>query len=316
MRNTVFRNLRTPQDYSKRALQQDDMIKLAIANDANISNARKQLKLTGAPPSMTEQQQKTPEELQQDLGFQESEAIRNLEDLGFGYLISHNGSKIPASRVLADNLSGTDELIKFNALYPSIKRDLLARFNPKLITIDFFNDFLNKYFLNFDQSKGLAPGEGIELLGTELRQILPDRELLQRLATRICKLNEKPLESLLDKIEEMISVMPDASFYQAIDTLKAQDPVEAHRILQRVEDNLASLPTRQDIERILQREPSSKRDETKILSNAAASISDTMIDNQTAILNDLNLNPQQTKKSSASSKQKTLKPTRFLHGTR
>ena len=84
MRNTVFRNLRTPQDYSKRALQQDDMIKLAIANDANISNARKQLKLTGAPPSMTEQQQKTPEELQQDLGFQESEAIRNLEDLGFG----------------------------------------------------------------------------------------------------------------------------------------------------------------------------------------------------------------------------------------
>ena len=54
MRNTVFRNLRTPQDYSKRALQQDDMIKLAIANDANISNARKQLKLTGAPPSMTE----------------------------------------------------------------------------------------------------------------------------------------------------------------------------------------------------------------------------------------------------------------------
>ena len=48
------------------------------------------------------------------------------------------------------------------------------------------------------------------------------------------------MESLLDKIEMMIGVVPDAMFYQALDTLKAQDPVEAHRTLQRVEDNLDS----------------------------------------------------------------------------
>ena len=57
-----------------------------------------------------------------------------------------------------------------------------------------------------------------------------------------------------------------------MDTLKAQDPVEAHRILQRVEDNLASLPTRQDIQRILQREHNSQRDKTKILNNANTGI--------------------------------------------
>ena len=45
----------------------------------------------------------------------------------------------------------------------------------------------------------------------------------------------------------MIGVVPDAIFYQAIDTLKAQDPEEARRILQHVETNFASLPTRQDI---------------------------------------------------------------------
>ena len=116
MANSIFRNLKGPQDYTKRVIQQDDMLKLAVANDANTANARKMVKL-GTPQGLTEEQTKSPEELQRDLGRQEADAIKNLEDLGFGYIVEDNGRRLPVSRLIAEDLAGQpDKLIKFNAL--------------------------------------------------------------------------------------------------------------------------------------------------------------------------------------------------------
>ncbi len=117
MSNFIFRNLRTPQDYTKRVTQQDDLIKISIANDKNTAQARKMLKV-GTPQGSTEQQLKTPDELALDLGFQESEAIRNIEELGFGYMITNPQditTKINILRIITAELVGQpDKLLMLN----------------------------------------------------------------------------------------------------------------------------------------------------------------------------------------------------------
>ena len=181
MSNFVFRNLRTPQDYIKRVVQQDDLIKIAIANDKNTAQARKMMK-AGTPQGPTEEQQKTPEELALDLGFQESEAMRNIDKLGNGCMITNpqdSTIKINISRLIAAELVGQpDKLLMFNASFPAIKNDLLTQFNPRLMTPDSFIMYLMSYLEQLQASKGLSSVNSNVLLTKELKElILSQREI-------------------------------------------------------------------------------------------------------------------------------------------
>jgi len=55
----MIRNLRKASDYDKARINQDDLLKIAIANDNNISNARRAYR-QGEVPALTPQQQFTP----------------------------------------------------------------------------------------------------------------------------------------------------------------------------------------------------------------------------------------------------------------
>ena len=45
----LIRNLRKPTDYAKATMTQDQLLKIAVANDANIAKARQEVRL-GVPP--------------------------------------------------------------------------------------------------------------------------------------------------------------------------------------------------------------------------------------------------------------------------
>jgi hypothetical protein len=291
MANSIFRNLRSPQDYDKRVIQQDDMLKLAIANDANTANARKMVKL-GTPQGLTEEQTKSPEELQRDLGRQEAEAIKNLEDLGFSYIVDDRGRRLPISRLIAEDLSNDpDKLVKFNALYPGIKRDLLAKFNPKMITGQFFREFLDRYFIDFDISKGLANNTAniVELTTAELRRLLPTADQLAKLSTRLRKVSERGVDfqPIMDRLDAIEAVLPTPAFYQKVDALALNDPVEANRILQEVADNLAGMPTYREMSELVDKKVATNQELLERVNDAVGGISASMLANQEDIMAEL-----------------------------
>ena len=69
-------------DYIKGKLTQDEIIALQVANDANISSARKAVKM-GEVQQLTPLQSLSPAELLADDASQEASARSNLERLGF-----------------------------------------------------------------------------------------------------------------------------------------------------------------------------------------------------------------------------------------
>ena len=69
-------------DYAKGKISQDEIIALQIANDANISRARKAIKL-GEIPQKTEMETASTDELLADDATQEANARTNVMKLGF-----------------------------------------------------------------------------------------------------------------------------------------------------------------------------------------------------------------------------------------
>jgi len=143
----MIRNLRTSNDYTKAAQAQDELLKIAIANDSKIAAARKAYKYGEIPP-LTAQQDKDPAELQADQARQEADLIRNLQSLGFRF------SDI---QTIVANLT-PDVEFKINQTFPSIKRRIEKDFNPKLVTPSFFLDWIQNYLETVDRTKGFISG--------------------------------------------------------------------------------------------------------------------------------------------------------------
>lgn len=143
----LIRNLRKTGDYDKATKAQDELLRIAIANDANIASARKSY-YKGEIPPLSQEQDKDPAELQADQAKQEADLIRNLQSLGFRFADIQKivGSLTP------------DIEFKVNQTFPQIKRRLEKDYNPKLITPSFFLDFLTKYLETLDRSRGFISG--------------------------------------------------------------------------------------------------------------------------------------------------------------
>ena len=64
---------RTPSDFAKGRITQDELLRVAIANDANISRARQALR-TGNVEQLTPVQSESPSELLENTARQEADA--------------------------------------------------------------------------------------------------------------------------------------------------------------------------------------------------------------------------------------------------
>jgi hypothetical protein len=175
----VFPPRQKPSDYRKSAITQDELLKIAIANDNNISLARRALKM-GEVQQLTPIQSSTPDELLMDISKQESDARLNLLKLGF--------RDQEVSTIIADLINEPDVLRALNINFPAIEADVKRRFNPRLLTPSFFLNYLREYNETLNASRGLDVNSSASIrrqlnafvnsIG-ELKSIIPDPSVIE-----------------------------------------------------------------------------------------------------------------------------------------
>jgi len=229
----MIRNLRKPADLQKAYMVQDQLLKIAASNDANIANARRSLK-QGEVLTQTEQQTATPDELQADVGKNESDAITNLLAMGFHY------SQASAITTLLDH----PQRVIFNNMFPDIKADFLKKFNITRTTPTAFVDYLRKYIESFNENKGLAVGGFNDKFDriinniADLRGIFPSRVELRQLITEVHAL---PLGfEIRADMAALMGALPDRAFF---DALQIQNDAQRGAILAQLQNLTVNLPT-------------------------------------------------------------------------
>jgi len=258
----MIRNLRKASDYDKARIAQDDLLKIAIANDNNISNARRAYR-AGEVPALTPQQQFTPDEIQADVSKNYSDAITNLISLGMDY---REASEI-ATRLGADPTN----LVILNNTFPSLKADFQKRFDVKRITATGFVDFFQKFREVFDETKGIADNSVLfndkfdRIINNinDLRAILPTRDQIRGLSQSVKQQfrnaegrSDRRSVMELQQIDNMLAGLqrrlPDEAVFQRIAQL---DPQRQFQELAQLQDRFDNLPSRDQVQRLLDRAP-------------------------------------------------------------
>ena len=239
----MIRNLRKSTDYDKAVQTQNQLLKIAIRNDANIANARKLAK-TGAVQPVPEQQTKSPQELAADTAKLEQDTTRQLLDLGFRYA---------EVQQIVPKLS-VDDRVMFNLYYPSIRIDIEKKFNLKLLNVETFLEYLKQYFNNIKASKGVNPLASATLQDkfdvytdniTDIVSLLPPPTLLQDLKDLVMVSAGKLGIYVADevaKIEDLERYLPsNPTFITAFQQIPQENQLVIGREIQDVLRNLPSL---------------------------------------------------------------------------
>lgn len=243
-----------PSDYAKGKLTQDELISLAIANDANIAGARKAIKL-GEPPQLTPINSLSPDELLADDAAQEATARSNLERLGFR---PQEASQITTN---IRNDAGLD-FTTLNANFPAIETDVKSKFNPRLLTPTFFIEYLKQYSQELLASKGVSSG-GLASISrninalinsvAEIRLILPDQAQMTTLLRNVDRIRRSTqqgalLEPIIERIAVLQAALPSPVDYARIEALNA---VDKNQIIQALQTATADLPTKAQVEMLI-----------------------------------------------------------------
>jgi hypothetical protein len=272
----MIRNLRKANDYDKARLNQDELLKIAIANDNNIANARRSYR-QGEVPALTPQQQQTPVEIQQDISKNYSDAITNLLSLGMDYR--------EASEIVARLGADPTNLQILNNTFPSIKADFLKRFDVKRTTPTAFIEFFTKFREVFEETKGIADNSVLfndkfdRIINNinDLRAITPTKDQIislkraingQKEAIRSQYRNirgdiadiggigggrdyDREFRDIVNRLDRLASVLPtDAQWRQII---AGSDNTKTYTDLAQIQDALANVPSRDQIQEILDR---------------------------------------------------------------
>jgi hypothetical protein len=250
----MIRNLRNPADYKKAVMTQDELLRIAIANDSNIARARKDLQL-GVPPPIPQANLLTAEQLALDVGKQEGDALRGLLDMGFTY--------DEASQIVAK--LNPDQIVKFNASYPAVSKEFANKYNVSLITPTFMIDYLQKFFEELDASKGVASAYGLgyvkdkfdELIDTtnELKAVIPTtdqiRGLMITMERRFDEIPDIVRRPIMERLQLLDQLLPDSQLYARLDELQREDQALAYKLNQELQNSLQGLPSREQVERTL-----------------------------------------------------------------
>ena len=242
-------------DYAKGKISQDEIIALQIANDANIAAARKAVKM-GIVQPLNPLLSASPDELLADDSAQEAMARTNLERIGF--------RPQEAAQIIADIRS--DPVLDFtslNANFPAIEADIKKRFNVKLLTPSFFMNYLSQYKIELDLSRGLSTSglsgiktgvSGLVNSVAEILQVLPTQQQMNMLLinanrARVSTQQQNLLTPILERISVLQDALPNPAEYRRIDQL---DPVDKQRIIQELQTATADLPSRAQIDALIQ----------------------------------------------------------------
>lgn len=256
----MIRNLRKASDYDKARINQDDLLKIAIANDNNISNARRAYR-QGDVPALTPQQQFTPDEIQADISKNYSDAITNLLSLGMDYR--------EASQIVTRLGADPSNLVILNNTFPSFKTDFQKRFDVKRITITGFVDFFTKFREVFDESKGIADNSVLfndkfdRIINNinDLRAIIPTRDQIRVLSNALenqirnsIDNNDRNTTRGLRDIDDMLGrlqrQLPNEAVFQRLAQL---DPQQQFQQLAQLQNRFDNLPSRDQVQAMIDR---------------------------------------------------------------
>jgi hypothetical protein len=244
----MIRNLQKPSDYSKGVMTQDELLRIAIANDANVAQARAGFQ-RGEVQALTPQQLKSPAELQADQALQERTALDNLLRL-FQYR--------EASAIIGE--LNPDEIFTMNQAFPQIERDINKRFAKGLLSPTFFIEYLRKFKEELEQSKGVSTNLSsiTNKFNTltdninDIRAILPTREqfatLEQRLANTFRQLPDYIVRPVVERINRLQENIPSSREFQRI---SADQELLQFETLTMLQDLTSTMPTRAQIQKIL-----------------------------------------------------------------
>ena len=234
-----------PSDYAKGKINQDEIISLQIANDANIAAARKAIKM-GETPQLTPAQAMSPEEMLADEAAQEATARSNIEKLGFR----------PQEAALIINEIRNDaelDFVQLNSNFPSLEADLKKRFNVKLLTPTFFVEYFRKYSEELAGAAGMRifnpNNQGLNgLINTvaELRLIIPDPLVIDYIR-QAAQDNRIVGQDLLQQLDRLRDLLPTARDLQALQNL---NPVIQQRIMNDLLTQFANMPSEAEIRRL------------------------------------------------------------------
>jgi len=245
----MIRNLRKPSDYSKGVMTQDELLRIAISNDANVADARKSFQ-SGEIQPVLPQQSKSPAELQADTALQEKTALDNLLKL-FSYR--------EAGEIIG--MLNPDELFVLNQTFPQIQKDISSRFNTKLLSPSFFVEYLRKFREELDASKGVSGNLSTitnkfnDLTDNinDLRAILPTKNQFTMLGNyieeRFDRLPISVVAPLLHRIQELQNRIPSNDEFRA---LAEQQSVRQFELLNRLSTITANMPTQEQLNRIIE----------------------------------------------------------------
>jgi len=230
-----------PSDYIKGKITQDDLLRVAIANDANIAKARKDLKL-GEIEQITPIDNLSPEEKLRDEAQQEADARMNLERLGF--------RSQEASNILSE--LNNDQRKGFNAGFPAIEKDIKKQYDVKLLTPTFFIEYLRKYLAVLFAAKGLKYYEDGGGIGTANEELVNNVDELSRILPSETQLKElinlaKPLNNdvITDKLKNIRDSLPNFNI------LAQLNAPEQYSEIQRLLMVFRNVPTNEQIQLLL-----------------------------------------------------------------
>jgi len=244
----MIRNLRKPSDYSKAVMTQDELLRIAIANDANISGARAGFQ-RGETIPLSQQQLKSPAELQADIALQERMGLDNLLRL-FQYR--------EASSILAELLP--DEIFTMNQSFPAIERDISKKFAKGLLSPTFFVEYLRKFKEELEASKGVSTN--LSLITnkfntltdniTDLQAILPTKqqfeELERKLSGAIRELPNYIVQPVLERLNRLQESIPSKKEFQSV---SQDNEILQFETLAMIQELTSNMPTQVQVQRII-----------------------------------------------------------------
>ena len=267
-----------PSDYAKGKLTQDEIIALQVANDANISSARKAVKM-GVVEQLTPQQVSSPDELLADYASQEATARSNLEKLGFR---PQEAAEI-ITRIRVDDALDFTQL---NSNFPSIEADIKKRFTVKLLTPAFFVEYFRKYSDELAGVAGMATvfnpnGAGFNGLINnvgELRQILPDPRIIRYLMEIAA--NTEVNRGIIQRLDLLTQILPTAD---QLNALGERSAVDQQRVIQSILTQFQNMPSSADIRRAVEDLQRSGRTDTTRLAAILEDLIDAMPQGKNAV---------------------------------
>lgn len=267
-----------PSDYAKGKLTQDEIIALQIANDANISSARKAVKM-GVIEELTPKQVSSPDELLADYASQEATARSNLEKLGFR-------PQEAAEIITRIRVDGALDFTQLNANFPSIEADIKKRFTVKLLTPAFFVEYFRKYSDELAGVAGMARvfnpnGAGFNGLINnvgELRQVLPDPRIIRYLMEIAA--NTEVNRGIIDRLDLLTQILPSAD---QLNALGERSAVDQQRVIQAILTQFQNMPSSADIRRAVEDLQRSGRTDTTRLAEILRDLIDAMPQGKAAI---------------------------------